>query len=152
MNAENNSELKDKRTYELALLLPNEEALPRAMELVRQHNGELLAEPRAKKLALAYEIKGMTEGVFVSLTFRATGEDAKNLERDLQRKQEVLRSMLLVSPPQAERQVSAPPYPASKRGRPAASPRMPAAYEPKPAAPQPLSNEALEKKIEEILG
>ncbi len=143
-------EEKDKKTYELALLLASEDDITRVIELVREYRGEAISEPRAKKLALAYSIKGRDEAVFVSCTFQAFGEDAKSLERDLHARQEVIRGMVLVAPPQSERQPSAAPvFPMQRRGRPSAE-RPAWTGEQKPSAPQPLSNEALEKKIEEI--
>jgi len=89
------------------------------------------------------------EAVFVSCVFAALGEDAKNLEHDLRTQPDVIRSMITVASPVAvQREPTAMPsfpFRAPKRGR--------ALSEPRPsAAPRPLSNEALEKKIEEILG
>ncbi|MGC9968133.1 MAG: 30S ribosomal protein S6 [Minisyncoccia bacterium] len=136
-------EEKDKKIYELALLLKSESDAARVLELVRQHNGETVSEPRIKKLALAYKIKGMTEAMFMSYVVRMTGEDAKQIERDLGMREEIIRFLVLVAPPQAERQpLTAPPFPLPKRGRPP--------VEARPPVPSPLSNEALEKKIEEI--
>lgn len=143
-------EEKDKKTYELALLIKKEEDLSGTLELLRQHNGEVLAEPRMKKLALAYKIKGETEAVFVTLGFRSAPEDAKNLEHDLSTRQDVLRSMVLIAPPPSDRPAMTS-FPRERHGRPMAS-RTPSTGDAKPAAPRPLSNEALEKKIEEILG
>jgi ribosomal protein S6 len=144
-------EEKDKKIYELALLLTSEDDLAGAMGLVRQHQGELLAEPRAKKLALAYKIKGNTEAVFVSVLFRALPEGAKNLEHDLIAKAGVIRSMILVAPSPSEQQPVLPSqFPMQRRGRPVTT-RSISTADSRPAAPRPLSNEALEKKIEEIL-
>lgn len=139
---------KDKKTYELALLLKSEDDAARMIEFVRQHSGEVVTEPRAKKVALAYKIKGNAEAVFVSCAFTARGEDAKNLERDLRTQPEVIRSMIVVASPVAIRQEPAAmpsfPFATPKRGRTPSEPRS--------SGPRPLSNEALEKKIEEILG
>ena len=148
-----NNEDKDQKTYELALLLKTEDDLAGVLTLVRQHNGEVLSEPRAKKLALAYTIKGVDEAVFAYCTFRASGEDVKELEHDLITRQGVVRSMIIIAIPVSERPISAAPFPLQKRGRPSSSPVRSAApgAEVKPSAPRPLSNEALEKKIEEIL-
>ena len=137
-------ETKDKRTYELALLVKSDDDAARTADLIKQYNGEAVAEPRARKIALAYKIKGNLEAVFVSTLFRALPEDAKQLEHDLGMRQEVIRSMVLAAPAQSEAQPSAAPaFPGAKRGR--------FSSEPRPAPPRPLSNEALEKKIEEIL-
>ncbi len=145
------NEDKDKRAYELALLLKSEDDLASVLTLLRGHSGELVSEPRVKKLALAYKIKGNTEAVFAYATFTAFGEDAKNLEHDLGTRQEVIRFMIILAPPQPERQPSLPPsFPPGRRGRPVVA-RSTSFSESKPAAPRPLSNEALEKKMEEIL-
>ena len=147
------NEDKEKKLYELALLLKKEDDLPGVLTLLKQLNGEVASEPRAKRLMLAYKIKGHTEAVFVSLTFHAFPEDAKNLEEDLNTRQDVIRFMILVSPPPSM-QPTGPmtAMPPMKRGRPAGI-RANAPGESKPMARPagPLSNEALEKKIEEIL-
>lgn len=146
----NEEEVKDKKTYELALLLKSEGDLTDVLAFIRAHDAEILSEPRAKKLALAYAIKGNTEALFVSCMFQAIGQNAKSIEKDLVTNARVIRSMVLVAVPLAERQASVPSFPSQERGyRPVT--RTFTAGESKPPAPRPLSNEALEKKIEEIL-
>ena len=54
------NEEKDKKEYELALLLNSEDDLAGVIKLVGTHNAEGLSEPRAKRLQLAYEIKSIT--------------------------------------------------------------------------------------------
>jgi ribosomal protein S6 len=146
------NEDKDKKTYELALLLKGEEDVASAMTLVREHKGELVSEPRTKKLALAYKIKGYTEAVFTYVTFQTFPEDAKNLEHDLLTRAGVIRSMIIATPPPAEKATGTPTFTSTYRGRTSA-PRSAPATEPRPTTSRsqgPLSNEALEKKIEEI--
>ena len=141
---------QDKKEYELAVLLKNEEDLGAAVALVRRHNGEISLEPRVKKLTFAYEIKKHKEGAFAYMNFKAMPADAKELEHDLRTTAEVLRSMIIASPAPAAQPGERPMMPMggprrTRIIRPAGTP------EAKPAAPSPLSNEALEKKIEEIL-
>ena len=137
-------EEEDKKVYELALLLKSESDAARVLELVRQHNGETVSEPRVKKLALAYKIKGNTEAIFASCIVKMPPEGAKQIERDLGMREEIIRFLVLVAPPQTERQpLPAAPFPLPRRGRPPV-------VETRPSVPSPLSNEALEKKIEEI--
>lgn len=146
---------KDKKDYELAVLVKTEDDLAPVVALVRQHNGEIIAEPRAKKLALAYEIKKNKEAIFAYSTFKATGEDVKNLERDLNTKAEVIRFLLVIpTPPNEihERPTGMPAAdPTKRRTRMARPAEGGPTSDAKPSAPKPLSNEALEKKIEEIL-
>ena len=142
------NEEKDKKEYELALLLKSEEALQAVLTMVGQYNGEGASEPRAKRLQLAYEIKGNTEAVFAYFTFKMYGDDMKSLEHDLTSRPAVIRFMTIASPAPAERTASSPLPPREER-RPRSA--APSSETPRPAAPRPLSNEALEKKIEEIL-
>jgi ribosomal protein S6 len=159
-NNANNNEDKDRKEYELALLLKNEDNLAGVVTLVNQHNAEGMTEPRAKRLQLAYEIKKLNEAVFVYFTFKAFGDDIKALESDLNQRADVLRFMVIASPAPAERpssgmmphdRRSSAPSSASSSAPRSAPRTMSAASESKPAASRPLSNEALEKKIEEIL-
>lgn len=145
------NEEKDKKEYELALLLKSEENMTGIVKLVGAHNGEGLSEPRAKRLQLAYEIKHHTEAVFVYFTFKMFGDDMKALEHELNTHADVLRFMVIASPAPAERTAaSAMPPREEHRSRDTVSGST--VSEPaKSAAPRPLSNEALEKKIEEIL-
>jgi ribosomal protein S6 len=147
---------KEKKEYEFAVLVKSEEDLASVVAFVKAHDAEISMEPRAKKLTFAYEVKKVKEGVFANLNFKALPEDAKALENDLHTKSEVLRSMIIASPPPAEtpsREMAGPGgdrY--ERRPRTSSGPSAHAATsDAKPAAPRPLSNEALEKKIEEIL-
>jgi ribosomal protein S6 len=149
---------KNKKDYELAVLVKNDDDLAGVGAFVRQHNGEMAAEPRAKRLTLAYEIKKNKEAVFAYCTFKAAGEDAKNLERDLNTKPEVIRFLIIASPAPAGSMGSMgdqrmAPDSGPKRRTRVMRPGVTSDYatDAKPAAPRPLSNEALEKKIEEIL-
>ena len=149
------NEEKDKKEYELALLLKSEDDLAGVVALVGTHNGEGVSEPRAKRLQLAYEIKKHTEAVFIYFTFKAFGNDIKNLEAELNSRQDVLRFMVIASPAPAERP-SATLLPQREERRSRSAPRSSApttapTESPKAAPSRPLSNEALEKKIEEIL-
>jgi ribosomal protein S6 len=149
------NEEKDKKEYELGVLLTREEDLSGVLALLTSHGGEMTSEARARKLALAYEIKGHKEGVFASVIFKAYGDGVKALEHDLGLRAEVLRSLVIKTPKPSLRPMGtgapggATPLPGGERPRAA---RTPSSDQPRPAAPRPLSNEALEKKLEEILG
>jgi ribosomal protein S6 len=146
------NEDKDKKEYELALLLKSEENLGGVLTLVSSHHGEGASEPRAKRLQLAYEIKKHTEAVFAYFTFKMFGDDIKALEQELNTRPDVIRFMVIASPALAERTATSP-MPLREERRPrSATPSSPSSDAPRSTAPsRPLSNEALEKKIEEIL-
>jgi len=146
------NEEKDKKEYELAVLVKDENDLAGIRTLLSRHGAEDISEPRAKRLGLAYEIKGITEAVFASMTFKAFGDGVKELEHDLGVRPDVVRSLVIKVPPVSTRPLPVGVLPEAPRPRPA-RPAFPSESRPdRPAPPRPLSNEALEKKIEEILG
>ncbi len=143
------NEEKDKKEYELGVLILNESDLPGVLALLAEHHAEITSEARAKRLTLAYEIKGHKEGVFASIIFKAYGDEVKALEHDLGLRADVLRALVVKTP-----KLSTRPAPSQAAAMPGERPRAPRAQEDpaRPAAAKPLSNEALEKKLEEILG
>jgi ribosomal protein S6 len=146
------NEEKDQKEYELALLVKNETDVATIVALVGQHNGEGISEPRAKRLRLEYEIKKQNEAVFASFTFKAFGDDVKALETDLNNNHDVIRFMIIASPVASEISTS-PIIPPDRRPVRPARPMTSSSdsRDARPAPSRPLSNEALEKKIEEIL-
>jgi ribosomal protein S6 len=148
--SEANQNEKDPKNYELAVLVREEGDLAAVAALVREHSGELMAEFRAKKIALAYPIKKEKEGIFAYAAMRASGETVKALEHDLNLRNDVLRSLIVLLPkpekPRDEMPAAPAPYKRTAPVRPAA----PVVEAPRQNA-GPLSNEALERKIEEIL-
>ncbi len=149
-------EAKDPKPYELGVLLKNEDDLAAVLAFLGQHGATMTGTPNPKKVALAYPVKKHTEAVFVSCLFFAEPQNAKMLEKDLSVRPEILRSILIANPPAEEkrqpgfdaalprRRTVRTPFRSSSAKAPEGRPSA-------PAAPSPLSNEALEKKIEEIL-
>ncbi len=139
---------KDKKNYEISFLVKSEDDIPGVVSFLSRHNAEAVTEPRAKKLALAYEIKGNKEAVFAYCHCRASGADVKNLERDFIMRHDVIRS-LIISLSSKKQEVVRRDIPERKP----ISPQYSAAPRPemKTSSPVILSNEALTKKIEEIL-
>lgn len=130
-----------KKEYELAFLVNEETDAPGIVAALKAAGAEVHLEGPVRKTALAYEIKKQASAYFGFVQFAMDPAAAKALEGSLSLRPEVLRSML-ITPPSAKEK----PYPQT------AAPQRPSAkpYEPKAATPV-LSNEALEKKIEEIL-
>ncbi len=133
------------------MLILNESDLPGVLALLAEHHAETTSEARAKRLTLAYEIKGHKEGVFASITFKAYGDEVKALEHDLGLRADVLRALVVKTPALSTRPVPMGVVPVMPGERPRAT-RGPEESSPRPTAAKPLSNEALEKKLEEILG
>jgi ribosomal protein S6 len=144
METDFSKEVKDKKQYELSFLIVSEEASRDVLRLVGQHKIEVMAESQLKKINFAYKIGQFTSGYFGFVTVLAFPEEIKSLEHDLKTTPAVLRSLIISL--SAKRETEAGVTKEIRRSpairRPARSPAN---------RPQTLSNEALEKKIEEIL-
>ena len=130
--------------YEIAFLAASEDAAQELVSLLKRHHAEITQEGPLKRIRLAYKIKKETQAHFGFLQFRALPDVAKALEQELRTKQSVLRFLVVKLPKTAPRKVNLEPF--TKPSRPVTR-TTPLA---KPVVPA-LSNEALEKKIEEIL-
>lgn len=135
----------DKKEYEIGFLLKNEEDFAALVNMLRQHEAEITYEGQLRRLSLAYEIKGESQAVFGYAHFRIDPSLVTALANDLKTSSPLLRS-LVITPPFTKGRVPLAPK-MMRPSAPAAVPRMPAPR----SSPMPLSNEALEKKIEEIL-
>ncbi|OGZ00443.1 MAG: hypothetical protein A2945_03825 [Candidatus Liptonbacteria bacterium RIFCSPLOWO2_01_FULL_52_25] len=133
----------EKKNYEIAVLLKEEESLASALKLIHQHGVEIREEGGVKKIALAYPIEHMTQAYFGFFYAQAAPQDIKLLEKDLQTASAVLRSLIIrTSSTKGAKEES--PMRRPQFRRPA-----PSSFETKPVR-KTLSNEALTKKIEEI--
>lgn len=143
------SDDKDKKLYELAFLLENESGMADVLRLSSQHNLDVKSEGQPKKINLAYKIGKLTQAHLGCMRFSGLPDDIKSLEKDLKTAASVLRSMIVILPKEA----NAPREPmAPEKWKPVAPKKRPAVvHQPQRPAPEALSNEALERKIEEIL-
>lgn len=140
---------RDKKRYELSFLTTTEEASRDILRLVNQHGIEVKTESQPKKINLAYKIKQATSAYFGFFILMSLPEDAKSLEHDIKTVPAVLRSLIITLPTKRDSEARA----AAKENYKAATTAKRPTYASAPAIkhPQVLSNEALEKKIEEIL-
>jgi ribosomal protein S6 len=135
---------KTPKTYEMSFLVVNEDDVSTVADVIKKFNGTVTKEPSVRRIALAYEIAKQTSAVFGFCNFQMGADDVKALEHDLRTNATILRSLILSVPQKKER---------------SAGEEKPRTYRPMPAkpiiekkpAPVSLSNEALTRKIEEIL-
>ncbi len=131
------------KEYEISFLAQDEAGKDAVLSLLRREGGEVLMEGPVEKIALAYDIEKNSSAYFGYMHFRLTPDKLPALQKDLGTENAVLR-FLIVTPPFAKTKPRGP-------GRPKTVPSSGSApMKPLPEA-MPLSNEALEKKIEEIL-
>lgn len=135
----------DKKNYEISFLLENESSVPDVLRMLGQRSIEMKGEPSIKKIKLAYKIKKFENVCFGFVRVSAFAEDIKALEGDFKNQAVVLRSLVIKLPKEAMEE--------PRREFDERRPRMATRRQPAQATKQPeaLSNEALEKKIEEIL-
>jgi ribosomal protein S6 len=150
-------ETQDKKEYEIAYLARTEEDAAHIVALVReageatsssQGSGGVKEERSAAKIKLAYEIDKETDAYFGVLRAELLPAAAKGLEETLRMDKRVLRSMVIVVDIKGMKKGSDVPHGEGASPRPSFRPSPIRPSEPRTA---PLSNEALEKKIEEIL-
>lgn len=139
---------EDKKAYEICYLLKDPAAEQEVLDLLKQFDGEIMHRGQLKEIRLAYPIKKQLSAHFGFLNFSCPPENVAKLSDALKLKPMVLRHMIISYVPPAEKKApegeAQPKEMAKDFGKPA--------KEVKPApASDILSNEALEKKLEEIL-
>jgi ribosomal protein S6 len=155
-------EAENKKEYELAFLLRSEDAASDVVSVLKKHDAEIIKQSSLLRQKLAYPIKKETQAVFGYVTFSLDAGEAASLDRDLRFHPQVLR-FLLITPPVAKtknEQVAQERKTAEISQKAVSTPSHDnASYETKAKRPkkvekshfEDLSNEALEKKLEEIL-
>lgn len=131
-------EEKESKNYEISFLLKEESGMPDIVSLVKSSGGEVFFELAPLKINLAYPIKKFSSAYFGCINFRMSPDLVAGLRDALMRKENVLR-FLIVTPPFARKERKEARIPREKPVVPARKSQLP------------LSNEAIEKKIEEIL-
>lgn len=130
------------KQYEISFLAKEESALPELLKFLKEEGAEITFEGSLRPLELSYPIRKETRAHFGFFHFRALPEKLKPIEEHLRTYAGVLR-YLIVTPPFARTSES------PMRVRPKREAEEYRAPVSRP--PLPLSNEELEKKIDEIL-
>ena len=134
------------KAYEVSFLTETEDNAEALKRLFGQHGASITQESPVKKVNLAYPIEKRTQAVLSALKVNAAPEKIKLLEKDLRGNKNVLRSLIVAVPREKssdEREAKKPAAPSRRAG--------PTHRESRIEKTKPLSNEAIEKKIEEIL-
>lgn len=144
-----------KTEYEIAYLVRIEEDAQIVASAIASHRGEVKSEVPLKRIALSYKIKKETQAVLGVVRFMMEPEMAVSLAKVLRTNNAILRFLVTKAVSIASTTPMRPFRSGHSGGvsRPQMGERKtPAFPATAPFAPSaPLSNEALEKKIEEIL-
>lgn len=117
------------------------ELVEKYTELLKQNGGEIEKVDDWGKRRLAYAINDMWEGWYVLVTFKSEGELPKEIERNLENNDKILRYLIIKL---EEKKQSVKPRPV--RVAPIAVPEAPEAE--KPAAEEPVAVETPETPAE----
>ncbi|MDO8585402.1 MAG: 30S ribosomal protein S6 [bacterium] len=149
-------DMEDRKEYELAFVAAGEDAAPAVDQLIAKHGGAITGRGPLAALKLAYQIKKHTTGFFGYVWFSALPANVKQLHDELAVEKSVLRFLIVTPPvkvtvresrpPMREHGATTKPSEAKTQEKPVEAPKMPMA-----PVPEVLSNELLEKKLEEIL-
>jgi ribosomal protein S6 len=134
------------KEYELAYLAEDEKGADVVRAVLTREGGEIFAENPAERITLAYKINKKPSAYFGWFHFRLPPEMVAVLNRELKTKPEVMR-FLIITPPF----IKSKPKSAPKKSKPSVAEAESKSAPPPPPPPPLLSNEDLEKKIEEIL-
>ena len=133
-----------RREYEIAFLVKEEPTIPDVLGMLKRNGAEISFEGAFKKIALSYEIAHELHAYFGYFHFSIPRDKIAALEKELRMSSDIMR-FLIVTPP-------------LRRGEKRATPTLKEAEAstvsrevPTKAGTLPLSNEELEKKIDEIL-
>jgi ribosomal protein S6 len=147
---ETENDIIEPRRYEFSFLVKQEADVAEVTKLLQQHEAEIINDGQVRHMQLAYPIEKETEAFFGYLHVKLAPAHAKQLEKDAGMNKTILRFLLILLPSTPQ---PAPPRPRGAEERSGAPMgERPAAAMPRPAPDSgTLSNEDLEKKIEEIL-
>ena len=137
-------ETPDKKDYEISFLAREEAGAHEVLRTVSRLGGEVIFEGPLERIALAYKIEKEISAYFGYFHFRFSPDGMKSLRHELETSKSVLR-FLIIHPPLTKTKPRLVPR---VRQQPSSAP---APVEAKRMPSLPLSNEALERKIEEIL-
>ncbi len=140
------SQEKEAREYEVAFLVRDEAAAQEISKKAAQY-GSVVTQGALKHLAFAYPVEKEVSGYFGFLRIQTMPESAAQLEKDFQVIQSILRLLVLRMPVRKEK--AGATFSAGFSVKPRRAPRAMHVESSAPGAP--LTNEAIEKKIEEIL-
>ncbi|PIR47765.1 30S ribosomal protein S6 [Candidatus Uhrbacteria bacterium CG10_big_fil_rev_8_21_14_0_10_50_16] len=156
-------------TYELMYIIPatsTEEEVGKLKDevsaLVAKHGTESLRDESFGKRKLAYPIRGIRYGYYVLVCFTAEASNVAALDEELRHDARVLRHMIVKALPGAEKaEVALPEYEIPEMGRrrkpgtssdaPARTKKTEAEVEKAVEETKEVTEEALAKKIDEIL-
>jgi ribosomal protein S6 len=144
----------NKKKYEISFLLKGEESLADIFAVLERYGAEIeKKESILKKIPLAYKVKKFSEAFFGFFIFSVAPSEVLSITKELNLKEGILRFLIVLPFAKIENRERSEKAPEEKRIKPEASPlKENKESEIISEKVSSLTNEALEKKLEEILG
>ena len=139
MSAEN----EEKKFYEIGFVFDAEDNRAEVIKLIKDLEGEILKEGEVFKIRLAYLIKKQSSGVFSFLQFFLKPENLTSLKKTLKLNPSILRFLVIKLKEKEGKMI--------QKGKKEEKARFISVEPVIQKAVDALSNEELEKKIEEAL-
>lgn len=145
----------DKKHYEIGFLLKAEDKKADLAKMLKAQGAEITEESPVSGIKLAYPIEKENFAYFGFVRFLAEPSALKELDYEAKNNPDILRHIIVVYPAEKIIKARRERRPFSGEERPSREPQAPKAS-PSPAPRKPrkiesLTNEDLEKKLEEIL-
>jgi ribosomal protein S6 len=137
---------KELKNYEIAFLVKSEEDQGEIIKILKNSQLPVIGEGRISKIKLAYPIKKENFAFSGYLYFSGSSQDIRNLTNSFKNEPKILR-FSVIAQPIVKKDERGMVERASSRQVQEVTPQLPK----KPTVTETLSNEALEKKLEEIL-
>lgn len=140
--------MEDEKKYEISFILRSEEAVTPALGFLEKIGAKVIEKSLPVKIKLSYPIKRETAACFMYAIFSLAPEKVLGLDKELKLSNDVLRFLIITPPVQKDER--------RERPRRAEGPKQPepvkkVEFVAPVREPEILSNELLEKRLEEIL-
>jgi len=144
---------EEKKYYEIGFLLKSEDKKAEIKKILEKNKAEITEEGAISGIKLEYPIKKENFAYFGYIHFSAEPESAKEIDKEVKQNPAILRHLVVIYPVEKINKMKRERRMATREGFAKKEPSIQAG----PAAPrrpkkiEALSNEDLEKKLEEIL-
>ncbi len=141
-------EEKELKTYEIGFLTKEEDGVQEIANIINGHKATIINDGQIKKIQLSYPIEKQTAAYFGYLLFSLEPQSLAKLSDALKINSKILRFLIIIPTTVKPLAPSAGPV---KKDYPIKPVKPVQQLQQKTSQPQTLSNEALERKLEEIL-
>lgn len=90
--------MEEKKEFEISYIVKTENGIKSVKDLCSRHNGSVISGDEPKKIALAYPIKKEMYGFFGVIYVNLPTESVKEIEKESKLENEIIRMMIISEP------------------------------------------------------